>query len=135
MKTPLLVKEAIANNEDGIEAYTNVLSADLAAICRTLRHEISNAMPKATPKIWHGSPVWFIDGNPVVGYNVAGKNVKLLFWNGQALKEPLLQSLGKFMAAQVQFADASEIDITTLRRWLKKAKSSIWDFKGLWKKE
>jgi len=135
MKTPLSVKEAIAKNEDSIEAYAKVQSPEHAAICRTLRHEIGNAMPKATVKIWHGSPVWFVDGNPVVGYNVAGKKVKLLFWNGQALEEPLLEALGKFMAAQVQFADASEIDITTLRRWLKKAKSSIWDYKGLWKKE
>jgi len=92
-------------------------------------------MPKATSKIWHGSPVWFIDDNPVVGYYAAGKEVNLLFWNGQTLNEPFLKAAGKFMAALVHFADVSEIDITALRRWLKKAKSSIWDYKGLWKKQ
>ncbi len=86
--------------------------------------------------IYHGMPVWFIAGNAVVGYGVtAKKQVNLLFWNGQALKEPDLKAVGKFKAAQIQFGDVEEIDKKKLKKWLKKAGKDIWDFAGMRKKK
>ena len=52
-------------------------------------------LPKAISTIWHGSPVWFIGENPVVGYHVTPKHVNLLFWSGQAFGEPALKAAGK----------------------------------------
>jgi len=89
-------------------------------------------LTKATSRIWHAIPVWFIAENPVVGYNVtAKKGVNLLFWNGQSFAEPELKEAGKFRAAQIQFTDVSQIDPKAIRRWLKKAKTDIWDYQGL----
>lgn len=76
-------------------------------------------------------PVWFIGENPVVGYNAKATYVNLLFWNGQAFKEKELIPAGKFMAAQIRFSKASEIDLQALQRWLKKSKSAIGDYKNL----
>ena len=95
---------------------------------------IDTALPKATSKVWHGSPVWFIDDNPVVGYNATAKSVKLLFWNGQAFDEAGLKPVGKYRAVEAIFHDAAEIDPKVLRRWLKKAKSDVFDSKGFFKK-
>jgi hypothetical protein len=102
-------------------------------ICDLLRELIDIALPKATSKVWHGSPVWFIDENPVVGYNVTAKTVNLLFWNGQAFDEASLRPVGKYRAAQASFGDAAEIDPKVVRRWLKKAKSDVFDSKAFFK--
>ena len=40
--------------------------------------------PHAENKIWHAHPVWFLDGNPVVGYSKQKVGVVLLFWSGQS---------------------------------------------------
>lgn len=116
---------------DEIERYAKLQTAPHAAICHALRAEIDAVLLKATSKMWHGSPVWFVGENPVAGYNVTSKKgVNLLFWNGQSFREPDLKAAGKFRAAQIQFTEVSEIEPKALRRWLKKARTDIWDFRG-----
>jgi hypothetical protein len=119
---------------DQIAAYSRAQSPAFRTICETLRELITEAIPQATSKVWHGSPVWFIDDNPVVGYNSTAKTVNLLFWNGQAFDEAGLKPVGKYRAAQATFADAAEIDAKVIRRWLKKAKSDVFDSKAFFKK-
>ena len=121
------------NGNDPIIAYSADLSPAFRAICDTLRDLIVAALPKATAKVWHGSPVWFDGENPVVGYNATAKGVNLLFWNGQAFDDPDLKPVGKFQAAQATFTDAAEIDPKMVRRWLKKAKVDVFDSVGLFK--
>lgn len=118
-----------------VAAYISAQKPALAAICHLLGKEIDAALPQSAATIYHGIPVWFIAGNAVVGFNVnAKKQVNLLFWNGQAFKEPDLEAVGKFKAAQVQFSDAEEVDKKKLKKWLKKAGKDIWDFEGMRKK-
>jgi hypothetical protein len=95
---------------------------------------IDTALPGASSKIWHGGPVWFLDDNPVVGYNATEKGVKLLFWNGQAFDEAGLQPVGKQRAAQARFADIAEIDPAVIRRWLQKASSNVFDSRAFFRK-
>jgi uncharacterized protein YdhG (YjbR/CyaY superfamily) len=119
-----------------VATYEKAQKPELAAVCRLLRKEIDATLPMSGAKIYHGIPVWFIAGNPVVGFSVnAKKQVNLLFWNGQALKEPDLEAVGKFHAAQVQFGDVGEVDKKKLKRWLKKAGKDIWDYAGMRKKK
>ena len=117
--------------EDVITTYAKTQTPEFAAICHTLRKEIDALLPEAASKIWHAMPVWFIGENPVVGYKATPKHVNLLFWNGQSFDEAALQAAGKFRAAQIQFTDVSQIGLVALRRWLKKARTDIWDYKGL----
>lgn len=121
--------------KDSIPSYISAQKPALAAVCRELRKEVKAALPKAIGKIYHSTPVWFIGENAVVGFSVtAKKKVNLLFWNGKAFREPDLKAVGKFKAAQIQFGDVEEIDKKKLKKWLKKAKTNIWDFAGVRKK-
>jgi hypothetical protein len=119
---------------DPIAAYSQAQPLVLRTICDRLRDLIDAALPKATCKLWHGSPVWFMDDNPVVGYNATAKAVNLLFWNGQALDKAGLKPVGKYRAAQAIFTDAAKIDPKVVRRWLKKSESDVFDSKAFFKK-
>ena len=68
---------------DDIGAYAKKLKPQQKAVADSLRKTIDAALPKATSKVWHGHPVWFIGENPVVGYSTKTTGVALLFWNGQ----------------------------------------------------
>src|SRR5262245_35403804 len=95
--------------EDGpVAAYAEAQPPAFRAVCDALRELITKALPRATAKVWHGSPVWFIGENPVVGYNATAKAVNLLFWNGQAFDEPVLKPVGKYRAAQAIFRETAE---------------------------
>ena len=116
-----------------VQGYADGLSPGFAGVGRLLHAEINAGLKNATAKIWHAMPVWFIDENPVVGYKATDKHVLLLFWNGQAFKEPALIAAGKFQAAQIKYTEQAQVDVPALRRWLKKARTEIWDFRGLLK--
>jgi hypothetical protein len=118
-------------SNDPISSYASKHTAEFVTICQLLRKEIDLSLPKAMSKIWHAMPVWFIDDNPVVGYKVTPKYLNLLFWNGQSFNEPGLVAAGKFKAAQAKFTNVAQVDVKLLRRWLKKARTEIWDYKSL----
>src|SRR5262245_48655617 len=127
-------REAVARDDQQIAAYSREKPPAFRAMCNFLRELIDSALPKATSKIWHGSPVWFIDENPVVGYNATAKSVNLLFWNGQAFDEPALRPVGKYGAAQAVFNGAAEIESKVIHRWLKKGKANVFDSKAFFQK-
>jgi hypothetical protein len=123
-----------SQSNDPIAAYSQALTPALRTICEALRELITAVLPDAVSKVWHGSPVWFKDENPIVGYNATAKAVNLLFWNGQAFGDPDLQPVGKFRAAQAVFADVAEVDPRRIRLWLKKARSDVFDSQTFVKK-
>jgi hypothetical protein len=125
----------LSSARNSIAAYAKTQSPQLGAICDRLQAEINKGIPNATSKIWHGIPVWFVDENPVVGYNVRQERVDLMFWSGQLFDEPLLKAVGKFKAARVSFQDAAEIDLSQLRRWLKTAGSIMFDYVGMYRRK
>ena len=121
------------NGGDQIAAYSQAQSLAFRTMCERLRELIDTTLPKATSKVWHGSPVWFLEDNPVVGYNATARTVNLLFWNGQAFDEAGLKPVGKYRAAQAEFGDAAEIDPRVIRRWLRKARSDVFDSNAFFK--
>ena len=50
-------------------AYNEKLEPDVRKICDRLAREIDRGLKEAENKVWHAHPVWFLDGNPVVGYS------------------------------------------------------------------
>ena len=64
--------------------YNRSLVASDRTICDLLASEIHSHLPEAENKVWHAHPVWFLDGNPVVGYSKLKGGVRLLFWSGQS---------------------------------------------------
>jgi hypothetical protein len=123
-----------SNGADLIAAYSRAQPPERRVICDGLRKLIDAAIPAAASKIWHGGPVWFLDDNPVVGYDSRAKGVNLLFWNGQAFDEPDLKPVGKYGAARASFAAADEVRPAVVRRWLKKAKADVFDSKAFFQK-
>lgn len=93
-----------------------------------------SAMPTAKNKIWHGAPVWFINDNPIVGYDVLKDCVRLLFWSGQSFDEPGLSAEGSFKAAEARYTQADQIDSDSLQRWLEKSQTIQWDYKNIRKR-
>lgn len=118
-----------------IQRYNSRLSASDKAVCNRLMKEIDGAVKTAKSKLWHGHPVWFLDGNPIVGYSKLNDSVRLLFWSGQGFAEKGLQNEGKFKAAEARYTNINEINATALRRWLKKAKIIQWDYKNIVKRK
>jgi hypothetical protein len=104
-------------------------------ICSLLSREMDKVLSKAESKVWHRAPVWFLEGNPVAGYSVLNDNVQLLFWSGQSFDEPDLDNEGSFKAAQKRYTEADQINLTDLRRWLKKAEEIQWDYKNIVKRK
>ena len=118
-----------------IDTYNNAQLANNKVICTALATEIQNSLSGATSKVWHGAPVWFIDGNPVTGYAVRKNNVQLLFWSGRSFNEPLLQVEGSFKAAEKRYTSANEINKQDLQRWLEKSQTIQWDYKNIVKRK
>ncbi len=108
--------------------------ADRKLICDLLATEIQKALPKTENKIWHGSPVWFIEGNPIVGYDVLKNCVRLLFWSGQSFDEPGLSAKGTFKAAEARYTDVEQVNKDALASWLKKSETIQWDYKNIVKR-
>lgn len=121
-------------NKD-VLAYNKSLSANDKTICTALAREISGVLPQAENKVWHGHPVWFLDGNPIVGYHKLKDGVRLLFWSGQSFDEPGLQHEGSFKAAEARYTSADQIKVTALRKWLRKSKKIQWDYKNIVKRK
>jgi hypothetical protein len=101
------------------------------AICQLLAEQIDRNLPEADNKIWHAHPVWFLDGNPIVGYSKLKNCVRLLFWSGQSFEEEGLKKEGRFKAGEVRYTAANQIDTEKLQRWLAKARDIQWDYKNL----
>lgn len=101
------------------------------AICRRLAQEIGRHLPEAENRIWHRHPVWFLDGNPIVGYSKLKDCVRLLFWSGQSFEEKGLEKEGSFKAAEARYTAVDQVDPKNLRRWLAKARDIQWDYRNL----
>ncbi len=121
-------------NKD-VKEYHQQLAPGDRAICDILAAEIMKALPDAEHKVWHAHPVWFLDGNPIVGYSKLKDSVRLLFWSGQGFEEPGLAVEGKFKAAEARYTTAEEIHVKDLRRWLKKSRDIQWDYKNIVKRK
>jgi Domain of unknown function (DU1801) len=116
--------------------YNSLLTPADCAICETLALIIDNALAKAESKIWHAHPVWFLDGNPIVGYSKQKAGLRLMFWSGADFEEEALNIVGKkFKDASIFYNDVSEINTKDLKRWLKKSIAIQWDYKNIVKRK
>lgn len=118
-----------------IQVYNEKQETADKAICNLLASVISQELAEAENKIWHAHPVWFLDGNPIVGYSKLKDSVRLLFWSGQSFDEAQLQNEGKFKAAEMRYTSAEQVNTTDLQRWLKKSRDIQWDYKNIVKRK
>jgi uncharacterized protein YdhG (YjbR/CyaY superfamily) len=116
--------------------YNQQQSANYKEICDLLAREIDKCLPDAENKVWHAHPVWFLNGNPTVGYSRQKRGIRLMFWSGADFEEAALNVVGKkFKDASVFFNDVAEVRKTDLRRWISKATEIQWDYKNTVKRK
>ena len=119
-----------------IEQYNNSQTPEEQMICRQLAEIITQNLPEAESKIWHAHPVWFINGNPIVGYSKLKNGIRLLFWSGVSFEEKDLQpGTGKFKDASINYTTIQQINQSDLNRWLQKSKDIQWDYKNIVKRK
>ncbi|MCB1202209.1 MAG: DUF1801 domain-containing protein [Leptospiraceae bacterium] len=119
-----------------VKNYNDSLSIQDKEICDILATEINKNLPEAENKIWHRHPVWFLDGNPIVGYSKLKDCIRLMFWSGISFNEELLKpGTGKFKDTSIRFSNASEVKVSDLKRWLKKSREIQWDYKNIVKRK
>jgi hypothetical protein len=114
-----------------IEEYNAKLPDGRKQIAEKLAREIDRGLPDAESKIWHGAPVWFLDGNPIAGYDNQKSAVRLLFWSGQSFDESGLSPEGSFKAAEKRYTSVDQVDADELALWFEKAKAIQWDYKNI----
>jgi uncharacterized protein YdhG (YjbR/CyaY superfamily) len=122
--------------QNDIQSYNSAQSPNDKIICNTLAVEITKGLPEAENKIWHAHPVWFLDGNPIVGYSKQKAGLRLMFWSGASFEEDKLSIVGeKFKDASIFYISVDEINTKDLKRWLKKSQEIQWDYKNIVKRK
>lgn len=114
-----------------IRAYHAKQNDEDKLICEKLYKIIAENLPNAENKVWHAHPVWFLDGNPVVGYSKLKGDVRMMFWSGQSFEEPALIHTGTFKAAEIRYTDVGQIKSDDIIRYLTKAVNIQWDYKNI----
>ncbi len=108
--------------------YHKAQSPEDKTICDTLAQIIDNELTESESKIWHAHPVWFLEGNPIVGYSKQKAGIRLMFWSGADFEEEALNVHGaKFKDASIFYNSVEEINEEDLKRWLKKSREIQWD--------
>lgn len=119
-----------------IQGYNDLQSAGDGEICNLLATEINRHLPDAESKIWHAHPVWFIAGNPIVGYSKLKAGIRLMFWSGADFDEADLKiNTGKFKDASITYTAVDQVNIEDLARWLEKSREIQWDYKNIVKRK
>jgi len=119
-----------------IKAYNDKQTSDDKEICDRLATIIDNELTEAESKIWHSHPVWFLDGNPIVGYSKQKAGIRLMFWSGVDFEEEQLCVRGeKFKDASIFYNNVSEIESKDLKRCLQKSRKIQWDYKNIVKRK
>jgi hypothetical protein len=119
-----------------IQEYNEKWETNETVICSLLSSFIEKHLTQSQGKIWHAHPVWFINENPIVGYSIQKRGVRLMFWSGADFDEINLCVVGKkFKDASVFYNAVSEINLIDLERWLKKSSVIQWDYKNIVKRK
>jgi hypothetical protein len=119
-----------------IKTFNENLRGEDKEVCELLSSIIDVELPDAESKIWHANPVWFLDGNPIVGYSKQKSGIRLMFWSGADFDEEVLSLKGKkFKDASVFYSHVSEIQINDLKQCLQKSRGIQWDYKNIVKRK
>ncbi len=119
-----------------IQNYHSKQSTVDQGICELLASTIAEVLTESESKVWHAHPVWFLDGNPIVGYSKQKAGVRLMFWSGASFEEDKLNVQGKnFKDTSIFYNAVEQINIEDLKRWLQKSIAIQWDYKNIVKRK
>lgn len=117
-----------------IQEYNQSLAE--VELCNKLAMLLDKNLKDAESKIWHSHPVWFLEGNPIVGYSKQKRGIRLMFWSGADFEESSLSVKGsKFKDASIFYNSDEELNTTDIKRWLEKSEKIQWDYKNIVKRK
>lgn len=132
----LLFLTIITTVNKDISSYNKNQTAEDQVICKLLSSIIADHLSESEAKIWHGHPVWFINGNPIVGYSRQKAGLRLMFWSGAEFgDERLRPGTGKFKDASIFYSTSDQIDKGLLKDWLDLARDIQYDYKNIVKRK
>ena len=115
-----------------IPDYHRKLSTEDRKICDLLAKTLDEELSDSESKIWHAHPVWFMEGNPIVGYSKQKAGIRLMFWSGSDFGDARLTTgTGKFKDASIFYNSVEEIEVDDLRSWLRISRDIQWDYKNI----
>lgn len=116
---------------EDVVAYNAAQKDEHATICEALMKLFSKTVAEADAKVWHGHPVWFIDGNPIVGYHLQKSGLRILFWSGQSFASNALTPVGNFQAAGMGVDGREGFDVAAFEGLLAQSREIQWDYANL----
>ncbi|MDQ2076850.1 DUF1801 domain-containing protein [Marinimicrobium sp. ABcell2] len=116
---------------EDVQTYIQAQVPEDREICELLAKEIEHHLPEAENKLWHAHPVWFLEGNPTVGFSKLKNCIRLLFWSGQSFETEGLKKEGSFKAAEARYSHVEQVDTHKLKQWLAEARNIQWDYKNI----
>ena len=118
----------VMTGQDIIEYNQGLASAE-RELAESLAALFASKLSTAEAMVWHGHPVWFVDGNPVCGYSLKKAGLEVLFWSGKSFKTSGLRPVGKYQAAGI--AVETNADIDKVGAFMAEATKIQWDYKNL----
>ena len=119
-----------------IATYISHLDKNYEEIAHRLFEIIEGNLVYTENKIWHRHPVWFIDGNPIVGFDKLKNGLRLMFWSGASFNEEQLKiGSGKFKDASITYTSLDQVNTDDVKRWVEKAAKIQWDYKNIVKRK
>jgi hypothetical protein len=114
-----------------LDVFDKGLLGESKTIWKSLRISIETILQHYSAKLYHGSPVWFINDNPIVGYSQKKEGVALLFWSGQSFETPGLKKVGKHKASELVLKRIEDLDKEKIERWLQESMEKQWNYRDI----
>ena len=122
--------------KEEIATYISLLDENYQEIALRLFETIETNLVSTENKIWHRHPVWFIDGNPIVGFDKLKNGLRLMFWSGASFDEEQLKiGSGKFKDASITYTSLNQVNTDDVKRWVEKSAKIQWDYKNIVKRK
>jgi len=104
-----------------IDAYLAGLGAPQRDIADALVPILDTGATDAVGRVWHGHPVWLIDGTPVAGFKAYPKYVTFMIWGGQLLADESGRLERGARMGTVKLASVDDVDRELFLEWLQQA--------------
>ena len=119
-----------------IKSFNESQIGEERRICERLGSILSELLSDAENMMWHRHPVWFLNGNPIVGYSKLKAGIRLMFWSGASFEEDKLKlGTGKFKDASILYSSVEQIEDNEIKKWVEKGRAIQWDYKNIYKRK
>jgi len=113
-----------------VDSYVAAVPSTLLPVAATLL-EMLCAELASDGTVWHGHPVWKVDGAPVAGFEVAASHVTFVIWRGSEIDDPSGRLATSGPRASVRLRSVDEIDGALFAEWLRQADNLAYGSRSL----